>query len=155
MLGGSFPPFCFFLFSLAPPWALPSFCSPCFHPSSSDLWSSVLPFIHHRRFFLVPWVPVLSPAWKKAREYLAPWSWNTLSQDKSVGRNSRHKRHAQRTKIAIYKVSFLIAGAHFPLYQRATAHSWKRFFHPQLHAWESPSAHSNEQWEQGSACRVD
>lgn len=68
--------------------------------------------------------------------YLASWSWNTLSQDKSVGRNSRHKSHTQRTKTAIYKAPSWWLGFTFPWTQGATAPSWKRFFHPQLRAWD-------------------
>lgn len=38
-----------------------------------------------------------------------------LSQDKSVGRSSGHKSRTQRTKTAIYKVRFLIAGGSLAL----------------------------------------
>ena len=38
-----------------------------------------------------------------------------LSQDKSVGRSSGHRSRTQRTKTAIYKVRFLIAGGSLAL----------------------------------------
>lgn len=82
-----------------PSWSLAS--SPLTRSPSSIFW--------------VLWTPVLFRVWKKAREYLAPWSWNTRSQDKSVGRNSGHKSHIQRTNTAIYKASFLIAGGSLSL----------------------------------------
>lgn len=60
----------------------------------------------------------------------------------------------EQKQLFIKPPSWLL-GAHFSSYQGATACSWKRFFHPKLRAWGSPSAHSDEQWEQGTACRVD
>lgn len=101
------------LICLIVPWVL--FLVPMFWSTLSWSLVSSPPVILSPRFFWVLWTPVLSQVWKWAREYLGPWGWNTLSQHKSVGRNSKHKSHIQSTKTAIYKAFFPTAGCSLSL----------------------------------------
>lgn len=88
---------------------------PCPPPGlSTTSWSLAT---HHPRSFWVPWTQILSQGWNRAREYLAPWSWKTLSQHKSVGRHGKHKSPIQDTRPAIYKAPSWLLGVHFPLDQ--------------------------------------
>lgn len=153
MLSRFLPPSSSFLFSLALSWTVPLFCAPCF---CRVLWSPVLPSIHHPRFFWLPWTWVLCPVWKKKPGNTLPceaeihWAKTNLL----AGTAGTRVMLREQKRLFIKPPSWLL-GAHFPLYRKATAPSWKRFFHPQLRAWGSPSAHSIEQRQQGTACRVD
>ena len=74
-----------------------------------------------------------------------------LSQDKSVGRSSGHRSRTQRTKTAIYKVRFLIAGGSLaliptgplpPLGKAPSIHSSVPAGHPVSFQWAARAGDS-------------
>lgn len=152
MLGSFLPPFCFFLFSLAPSWALPSFLFPVF--LSTHFWS---PPVHSPpEIFLSAMNTRLVPNMKKE-------PGNTLPREAEIHwakTNLLARTAGTRVTLRVQKQLFImppswLTKAHFPLYQRATAPLRKdSSIHssvPEGHRVPIPMSSENRR----TACRVD